>query len=237
MAQPQVQSQLTRLIRHENWTKSGPVVSRLPEDEIEVLEDRATATVADPTPLGLWAFATGTWITGTVIGGAFPASAQTAVIPVLLIFAGLAQFIAGLFAFRRANVLASTAFCCFGSFNVLTALLFGLQAAGRLPMTGDAIVLQGFVLESFAFIAFALTIAALRTNAGLVLTLLLLGAGYGLTGIPNLANSVGHGTYGLIGNMGGWVLVASAFFAYYTGMAVVVNSIWKRTIFPVGGEA
>ena len=47
-------AQVTNLIRHENWTRSGPVVSRLPEDEIEVLEDRAAATVADPAPLGLW---------------------------------------------------------------------------------------------------------------------------------------------------------------------------------------
>lgn len=229
-------AQVTPLLKHEKWTKSGPVVSRLPDDEIEVLEERTAATVADPAPLGLWGFATGTWIAGTVIAGVFPTTALTAIIPVLLIFAGLAQFIAGLFAFRRANVLASTAFCCFGSFNVITATLFAMQARGVLPMTGDPIVLQGFVLESFGFIALALGIAALRTNAGLVLTLFLLSAGYVLAGIPNLANSVGSGPYGAVGNIGGWVLVASAFFAYYTGMAMVVNSCWKRTVLPIGGE-
>jgi len=229
-------AQVTNLIRHENWTRSGPVVSRLPEDEIEVLEDRAAVTVADPAPLGLWAFATGTWIIGTVIAGVFPTSALTGSIPVLLIFAGIAQFIAGLFAFRRANVLAATAFCSFGSFNVLSATLFSMQARGVLPTTGDPAVLQGFVLESFAFIAFALCMAALRTNAGLILTLLLLGIGYALAGIPQLANSVGQGAYGVVGNIGGWFLVASAFFAYYTGMVLVVNSSWKRTVFPVGGE-
>lgn len=230
-------AQVTTLIRHESWTKSGPVTSRLPDEEIEALEERAVATVADPAPLGLWGFATGTWVTGTVIAGVFPASALTATIPVLLVFAGIAQFIAGLFAFRRANVLAATAFCCFGSFNVLTAMLFGLQAIGKLATSGDPVILQGFVLESFGFIALALTIAALRTNAGLVLTLLLLAAGYALAGIANLTNSVGTGVFGTIGNIGGWVLVASAFFAYYTGMALVVNSSWKRTVFPIGGEA
>lgn len=51
-------TQITQLLKHENRTKSGPVVSRLPEDEIESLEDRAVATVADPAPLGLWGFAT-----------------------------------------------------------------------------------------------------------------------------------------------------------------------------------
>jgi succinate-acetate transporter protein len=208
----------------------------MPEDEIEVLEDRAAATIADPAPLGLWGFATGTWVTGTVIAGVFPPTALIATIPVLLVFAGLAQFIAGLISFRRVNVLAATAFCAFGSFNVLTALLFGLQSAGKLTTTGDPIILQGFILISFGFIALALTIAALRTNAALVLTLLLLAIGYVLAGIPQLYNTVGTGPLGRIGNIGGWFLVASAFFAYYTGMALVVNSSWKRTILPVGGE-
>jgi succinate-acetate transporter protein len=220
----------------ENWTKSGPVVSRLPVEEIAVLEESATATIADPAPLGLWGFATGTWVTGTVIAGVFPPTALVATIPVLLIFAGIAQFIAGLIAFRRVNILAATAFCSFGSFNVLTALLFALQSAGKLTTTGNPIILEGFILVSFGFIALALTVAALRTNAGLVLTLFLLAVGYVLSGIPQMYNTVGAGPLGRIGNIGGWFLVASAFFAYYTGMALVVNSTWKRTILPIGGE-
>ena len=61
--------------------------------------------------------------------------------------------------------------------------------------------------------------------------------GYVLAGIPDLTDSIGNGRLGSVGNIGGWFLVASAFFAYYTGMAVVVNSSWQRTIFPIGGEA
>jgi succinate-acetate transporter protein len=138
-----------------------------------------------------------------VIAEVFPVNAFTATIPMLLVFAGFSQFIAGLFALRRANILAATAFWSFGSINVLTALLFGLEAIGKLNMTGDPTVLQGFVLESFGFIALALTIAALRTNAALVLTLALLTAGYVLAGIPNVTNSVGHGAFGTVGNIGG----------------------------------
>jgi uncharacterized protein len=229
-------AELANFTRRESWTKSGPIVSRMPEDEIEVLEDRAAATIADPAPLGLWGFATGTWVTGTIIAGKFPPTALIATIPVLLVFAGIAQFIAGLISFRRANILPATAFCAFGSFNVLTALLFSLQSAGKLTTTGDPLILQGFILVSFGFIALALTLAALRTNAALVLTLLLLAVGYVLAGIPQIYNTVGTGTLGHIGNIGGWFLVASAFFAYYTGMALVVNSSWKQTILPIGGE-
>jgi succinate-acetate transporter protein len=147
----------------------------------------------------------------------------------------LAQFIAGLFAFRRANVLASTAFCSFGSFNVVTALFFALQAQGILTASGDPLVLQGLVLLSFGFIALALTIAALPTNAGIVLTLGLLAVGYTLTGIAAI-NGKSPISHFVVGDIGGWFLVGSAFFAYLTGMALVVNSCWGRTVLPIGGE-
>lgn len=227
---------VVNLPKRNNWTKGGPVVSQLNEEEITLLEARATATVADPTVLGLWGFATGTWIVGTVIADVFPASAFTATIPVLLVFAGLTQFIAGLFAFRRTNVLAATAFCSFGAFNVLTALLFAMQAHGTLAQTGDPMVIQGFVLESFAFIALALMLAAMRTNMGLVTVLGTLGVGYALSGIPDLANAMTAPGWSIIKDIGGWFLVASAFFAFYTGMALVVNSTWNRTVLPIGGE-
>jgi succinate-acetate transporter protein len=206
------------------------------EEEIVALEEQAAATMGDSTTLGLWGFATGTWIVGTVIAGVFPQNAATGVAPVLLVFAGLAQFIAGLFAYRRANSLAATAFCCFGAFNVTVAMIYLLQARGILATTGDPIVLEGFLLESFGFIALALCLAALRANMALVAVLGTLAVGYALSGIPMLANAVGQDGWGVIGSIGGWFLVASAFFAYYTGMAMVVNSSWKRTVLPIGGE-
>ncbi len=228
-------SRFERTEEHAVWTKGGPVVSHLPQEEISALEERTSATMGDPHPLGLWAFATGTWMVGTVIGGIFPQAGFTAVAPALLVFAGIAQFIAGLFAFRRANSLAATAFCCFGSFSTVAAFVFLLQANGMMPAAGDARVLFGFFLESFAFIAFALALAAMRTNAALIGMLTLLGVGYALAGIPDLANATAGG-WGVIGNIGGWFLVASAFCAYYGGMAMVVNSTWKRTVLPIWGE-
>ena len=227
---------VVNLQKRNNWTKGGPVVSHLNDDEISMLEERASATIADSSSLGLFGFATGTWMTATVLAGVFPASALTAPIPVLLVFAGLTQFIAGLFAFRRTNVLAATAFCSFGAFNVTTATVFAMQAHGTLATTGAPIVLQGFLLESFGFIAFALTMAALRTNAALVIVLGTLSVGYFLSGIPNLANAVGTPGWSVVQSIGAWFLVASAFFAFYTGMALVVNSTWNATVLPLGGE-
>ncbi len=229
-------STVVPLQKHESWTKGGGVVSHLDDNEITRLEERAAVTIADPSTLGLWGFATGTWMAGTVIAGVFPASGFTATIPVLMIFAGLTQFIAGLFAFRRANVLAATAFCSFGAFNVATAMFFGMQAAGILGNAGPPIIMQGFLLVSFGMIALALTVAALRTNAALVAVLGALSMGYFLSSIPNLADSVDQPGWMIIQALGGWFLVASAALAFYTGMALVVNSTWHRTLLPLGGE-
>ncbi|HJU16030.1 MAG TPA: GPR1/FUN34/YaaH family transporter [Stellaceae bacterium] len=224
------------LEEHESWTKAGPVVSHMSEHEIVSLEEQAMATVGDPTPMGLWAFATGTWILGTVFGGVFPAGTITGTAPVLITFAGIAQFIAGLFAYRRAQPLAATAFCSFGAFNATAGFMFLMITAGAIGATASSQILMGFLLESFCFIAIALAFAAIETNLGVLAFLVLLAIGYGCAGIPYLANSVGAGGWGVVGNIGGWFLCASAFCAYYTGMAMVVNSTWKRAVLPIWGR-
>ena len=86
-------------LQHENSERSST----------SQVETGGTA-IADPGPLGLWAFATGTWIAGAAIGGAFPEDAFATTIPIILIFAGLVQFIAGLLEYRRTNMLAQRRF-------------------------------------------------------------------------------------------------------------------------------
>lgn len=254
---------IARIEQHERWTHSGPVSTSLEDDQVSVLEQRSRATVAAPEPLGLWGFATGTWISGTVIAGVFPLTGAAATIPVVILFAGVAQFIAGLFAYRRANVLASTAFCCFGSFNAILGIFFlmavgtilgtggaalglgtaaagtapGAAAAGAAGGASAAMVVMGFVFESFAFIALALTLAAARMNIMFSVWLGLLTIGYCLAGIPFLAGAVGTPGWSIVGSIGGWFMVASALFAFYAGAALVVNSMWERTLLPLGGRA
>jgi succinate-acetate transporter protein len=238
----------------------------MPDDEVLALEERAMASTGDSSPLGLWAYATGTWIVGTVIGGAFgapfggasgataasppvaAAAAHTVVatvpagtihfiaaVPILLIFGGVAQFIAGLFSYRRASSLLATAFTCYGAFAVLAATAFLLMSGGALPISGGSLVIWGFLLESFAFISFALCLAAIGTNLALVLMLGFVAIGFALAGIPNLAGMT-TGGWVIIGNIGGWFMVASAACAYFLGMAILVNSSWKRSAIGFGGR-
>jgi succinate-acetate transporter protein len=227
---------VTRVEERETWTKAGPIVSHLPPDEIITLEEQATATVGDPTAMGLWAFATGTWIVGTVFGGAFPSGTLTGTAPILIVFAGIAQFIAGLFAYRRAQPFMATAFCTFGSLYAVLGFIFLMVTAGAIAPNWSDQVMVGFLIESFCFIALALAFGSLRINLALFSVLALLAIGYGCAGIPYLTNSVDVDGWGIVGNIGGWFMVASAFCAYYLGAAMIVNSTCNRVVLPIWGR-
>ncbi len=221
--------------KHAAWTEAGPIVSRLSDPEIALLEGRAAATVAEPATLGLFGFATGTWIAGVVFGGFLPASAQVPLAPIVFLFAGVAQFIAGLYAFRRTNVLESNAFTCYGAFNTVVGLTILLEAGGLIPRGPASFTILGYFACSFAFISLVLMVAALSKNMILAGTLAFLVAGYALVGI-GLFNVGPNGAVGGVAEAGGACLFGAAALAYYAGSALVINSSWKRTILPLFGE-
>lgn len=230
--------------RHETWTKAGPVVSHLPDTALDTLEERSAATIGDSSPLGLWGFATGTWISAVVVGGMVSFTDMRAVAPIVLLFAGLAQFIAGLYAYRRVNSLLANAFCCFGAFNTVLGLMVMLQASGMVPTAQGTNLIIGFFFESFGFIAFALGVGAMRANFATVAVLMTLAVGYVLGGIPFLDGAIGHvaaggpggGSISIVGLIGACFLFISSLLAYYTGAAMLVNSTWKRRALPIFGE-
>lgn len=223
--------------RHETWTNAGPVMSHMTDTAIQALRERATATVADPSALGFWAFATGTWMAATVAGGFVSAQYALFVVPVMILFGGVAQFIAGLYAFRRANALNATFFTCFGAFYAVAGTMLLLQpAAGGASQAGVHLML-GFLLESFAFISLALAIGALRRNLVLTSLLIFLGIGYCLTGIGQFGFTTGaQGGLGAVAEAGGACVFVAAFLAFYLGAAIVMNSGWRRTVLPIMGE-
>ena len=226
---------------HESWTKAGPVVSHLADATLETLEERAVATIGGSSPLGLWGFATGTWIAAVIIGGLLPFGDMNAVAPIALLFAGVAQFIAGLYAYRRVNALLANAFCCFGSFNAVLGLTVLVQTAGVVPGGQGTNLILGFFFESFGFIAFALGLGAMRANFATVGVLITLAVGYVLGGIPFLdgtfsAAATGNNAISIVGLIGACFLFVSSLLAYYAGAAMLVNSTWKRSLLPILGE-
>lgn len=217
-----------------HWLRGGPVVSSSPRDRPLGLEGAAAAGMANAAVLGLWTFATGTWMLAVVSGGYLPAADLHSLAPVSLFITGFAQFIAGLLFFNRANMFAATAFGSFGALHVTTGLMFLLNYVGVITDHTGMSLMLGYLIESFSFIAFALMVAVIRANLTLTLITCTTGIGAALLGITEFNGGASQ----MIGvaHAGGAVLFLDAGLAYYLGAAIVINSSFERVLLPTFGE-
>lgn len=216
----------------EYWTHAGTVEGPLPKVETDAVVERSQAVVADPLPLGLAGFASATFTISSVFAGWFALTAVAIAIPVALIFGGIGQFLAGMWAFRRGNVLAATAFGSFGAFNTAWAIMEWLTLAKVLPDSshggGPAYVAGIFVL-TFALISLYLAIAALGDNTIVAVILFILALTYLCDGIGVMIG----GENFLLG-IGGYAGMLTSLIAFYLSAAIVINSSLKREALPVG---
>ena len=203
------------------------MISHLPEERVYELQEVAEASVGDPTPMGLFGFAVGTLLVAIPITTEVRLNDITATLPTLLVFAGLAQFIAGLVAYRKGNTSAATAMCSFGANNVVVATFYLFIGTGVFPQNLDTMRMLGIDLICLGYIALILMLAAVRFGAAFVFMLLALWPGYALVGIGNVRAP------NTVTQVGAWFLIVSAGFAFYTAGALALNSAYNRTILPM----
>lgn len=211
----------------ETWTKAGPVVSHLPVEEVVTLQERAEASVAEPGALGLFGFAVGTLLIAIPVSGILPQASVMATLSTVLVFAGIAQFIAGLFSLRKGITFAGTAFCVYGANNTLIAAYYLFHAAGLFPNNTNDQLLLGIELFCFAYISLVLGFAALRVNLEFVAILWALVPGFGLAAVYDAGGPSG------IGDIGGYFLILAAGLAFYGATALVVNASYQRPVIPL----
>ncbi|HEX8997017.1 MAG TPA: acetate uptake transporter [Ktedonobacterales bacterium] len=217
--------------KSEYWTLAGTVAGPLARSETEAVAEREQAVVADPMPLGLAGFASATFTISAVFAGWFAATDVVLAIPVAFIFGGIGQFLAGMWAFRRGNALAATAFSAFGAFNTAWALLEWLTLAKLLPSSahgGDPAFVTGIFVLTFCLIAFYLGVAALGENTLVAVILFLLSLTYLGDGIGVM---IGGSNVLLI--IGGYLGMITSLLAFYLSAAVVINSAMRRGTLPV----
>ena len=210
------------------WTESGPVKTIIESTEVERTEAASQARIGDTGAMGLFGFCVGTVVIAWVLSGwaAMPASLIAAV-PALLVFAGIGQFIAGLYAFSRTNSWAGTAMCSYGANNVIVAAFIWMQVGGLIPRTPSNMLLLAVDLFCMGYISLALMVGAMRLNVIYLLIAASLAVGYTLPGIQFL------GASRELGILGGYFLLAASFFAFYAATAMVVNSSWKQEVIPL----
>jgi succinate-acetate transporter protein len=189
--------------------------------------------VAAPSILGLYGFAASTFIVAANLAGWYGDDSLTPLIlfPFALAFGGVAQFLAGMWAYRARDGLATAMHGTWGSFWIGYGIYHLLIALAVLPgpsSNANAATAFGFWFVVLAAITWVGAIAAAAENGGLTVVLGLLAAGATLLAIGLI------GGMSLVETIGAYVLIASAIAAFYVASAMMLESTAKRVVLPVG---
>jgi succinate-acetate transporter protein len=187
----------------------------------------AAPAIADPAPLGLAGFALTTLLLSAHNVGWAP---DLIWVGTALFYGGLAQFMAGMWSFRRGNVFTATAFSTYGAFWLSLATYVLLVVLGKFPAK-DVPNAVGWFLLAFAIFNTYMMFWAARINMAVFSVFLTLEITEILLFIGNFSgNAAGSGLVAL----GGWMGIITALVAWYASAAVVANSMRAKPILPVG---
>jgi uncharacterized protein len=187
--------------------------------------------IAAPSILGLAGFAGATFIVASNVAGWWGTPTSGLVLaPFAAMFGGLAQFVAGMWAYRARDAIATLAHGTWGAFwlayGILNILLATHVLAAPVPWYHNPEV--GFWFFALAITTGIAALAATAESIGLVAVLSTLAAGSGILAGAYIFGSLGWA------HVAGWVLVFSAGFAWYTVLSMVMLAATGRTIFPLG---
>lgn len=187
--------------------------------------------IAAPSILGLYAFAGSTLIVAAHLAGWY-GTPETPVylIPFTTVFGGIAQFAAGMWAYKARDGIATAMHGMWGSFWIGFGFLELLTATGALPPNEGSFPALGFWFIALAWITLMGTIAAAAENVALTLVLGTLTAGSVAAAIAEFIGSQpGAGMTAIAG----YTFIISAALAWYTASALMFEGV-GRPILPVG---
>ncbi len=197
------------------------------QDEAQGQGERLDPGIADPAPLGLAAFALTTFVLSSLNAGLLPESILQVFVPLAFFYGGFAQLLAGMWEFRNKNTFGATAFSSYGAFWIgLAFFVFFEQRLGITEQTlGTAL---GITLLAWTIFTLIMWVGSFGTNPALIVVFTLLLATFALL-------TIGEFFGGPFATLGGYVGLVTAFAAWYTCAAGVINSTFGRTILPTGG--
>jgi uncharacterized protein len=183
--------------------------------------DVTSSSIADPGALGLAGFALTTFVLMMFDTGLVSKAGEPVVLGLALAYGGGAQLLAGMWEFRKGNTFGATAFSSFGAFWISYWAFVAFFAKG-VPTTA-----VGLYLIAWGIFTFYMWIASFRTSVAVNVVFLLLWITFVLLGIGAASNTSG------ITKLGGWIGIATALVAWYASFAIVANSTFRRTVFPL----
>jgi uncharacterized protein len=194
---------------------------RAPENPVPV--------VGDPAPLGLAGFGFTTLLLSLINTQILPKSVEVLVLSLALPFGGLGQLLAGMWAFKRGNTFAATAFTSYGAFWLSFYLLVVVFIPDvKNPGPNDIGNFVGWYLLAWGIFTAYMFIASLAGARAVQLVFILLAITFVVLAIGNFAGTSGSG----IIQFGGYVGLATAAAAMYASFADVANANFKRRVLP-----
>ncbi len=193
--------------------------------------DLPAATIADPGPLGLAAFALTTFVLSSFNAGLLNIKLESVVFSLALFYGGAAQVLAGMWEFRKGNTFPATAFTSYGAFWLsFWGLNRFLTVPDGVPAT-DVNHAVAFFLLAWTIFTLYMTVAAARTTGAIFGVFVVLSATFVFLTIGKYTGTSG------ITKIGGWLGIITALGAWYASFAGVTNATWRRTVLPTWPRA
>ncbi|HLI83430.1 MAG TPA: acetate uptake transporter [Bryobacteraceae bacterium] len=186
--------------------------------------------VAAPSILGLFGFAAATFmVSANMVGWYGTSNSGLYLTPLVLLFGGVAQFLAGMWAFKARDGLATAVHGLWGSFWIGYGILNLMFAR-----TGTAFPAGGFPEYGYWFIVaaaitWACAWASLAENVSTFLVLASLALGSTLEAIARVS-----GTMGGLHIAAGYALIISSLIAFYTATGMMLAEAYGRTVLGLG---
>jgi succinate-acetate transporter protein len=178
---------------------------------------------ANPAPLGLMGFGMTTVLLNLHNAGFFDVGAM--IIAMGFFYGGMAQVIAGISEFRKANTFGMTAFTSYGLFWISLALIWILEATGTAT---EAAGYLGWYLLMWGVFTGYMFIGTLKLNRALQVVFGSLTILFVLLAIGKWADST------VITKIAGWEGLFCGASAIYAAAAQVLNEVYGRQLLPLG---
>ncbi|HUO30397.1 MAG TPA: GPR1/FUN34/YaaH family transporter [Bryobacteraceae bacterium] len=184
--------------------------------------------VAAPSILGLYGFAGAMFMVAANLAGWYgngPSSIY--LVPFVFMFGGIAQFLAGMWAFKARDGLATAMHGMWGAFWIAFGILTYMFGRGGLP-TGTFPEL-GYWFIVLCAITAVCAWAALAENVSLFLVLAFVAIGSLLEAIAKLST-----TAGAVQIAAGYAFIISAVLAFYTASALMLAEAYGHSVLGIG---
>ena len=191
--------------------------------EKEVSTIKQIDQTANPAPLGLLAFGMTTVLLNFHNSGLFPLGSM--ILGMGIFYGGLAQVIAGIMEWKKGNTFGTTAFSSYGFFWLTLVALIVLPKMGLSDGPAESAMVAYLVMWGiFTGVLFVGTLKLTRSLQVVFATLTIL---FFLLAIGDFTGNVG------IKHFAGYEGIFCGASAIYTGLAQVLNEVYKKTVLPL----